>query len=90
MLILSRVKVQFNDIESLEKQKIINENGLETLLIKLLDIENDEIIVNEIHDILNSMLTASLCQQNLLQWISLCKETATASFGKFNYYFFLL
>jgi hypothetical protein len=64
--------------------KIISESGLEGVLIKLLDIESDEIIIHEIYDILNSMLNASLNQYNMKQWINLCKETANASFGKFR------
>jgi hypothetical protein len=77
---LARLKLQNNS--SIETK--VKENGLENLLLKLLDTETDELIVNEIHDILNSMLTGSLTQQNMKQWIILCKETAIASFGELN------
>ena len=78
---LARNKLQNNS--SIHDKQQIKENGLENLLLKLLDTETDDLIVNEIHDILNSMLTASLTQQNMKQWIILCKETAIASFGEF-------
>lgn len=77
---LARNKLQKS--ASVDKRISVKENGLENYLLKLLDTENDESIVNEIHDILNSMLTASLNQQNMKQWILLCKETAIASFGE--------
>lgn len=59
---------------------IVSTFGLEGLLLKILDTENDENIVNDLHDILNSMI-CSINQFNIKNWLTLCKNVALGTFG---------
>ncbi len=63
------------------KFKPLNELGLEGFLLKHLNNLNDESMINEIYDILQSLLNATLNQNTFKHWFNLCKETAIASYG---------
>ena len=56
--------------------------GLESLLVKLLDIESDCSLVADLHDILNSLLASSLDDYSLRHWLTLCKDVAIGADGE--------
>lgn len=57
---------------------VITETGLPGVLFVMLDVETDQQLISDIHDILISMLQ-SLAEHNLRQWLSLCKDVLTAT-----------
>ena len=61
---------------------LINERGLECLIFKMIDIETNPFLIRDLHDILNSILSSSLNELTLKNWLSLCKDIAISSDGK--------
>jgi len=65
---------------------VITETGLPGVLFSMLDTETDSKLIRDIHDTLTSMLQI-LADNNLSQWLSLCKDVLTIASGKtFSYY----
>lgn len=58
---------------------IISERGLECLLLKMLDIETNPHIIRDLHDIIHSLLCASLNEYTLKHWLFLCKDIAISA-----------
>ncbi|XP_054152943.1 HEAT repeat-containing protein 5B-like isoform X2 [Oppia nitens] len=54
------------------------DHGLAGMLISMLDYEKDEITINNIHKIIQS-LVQTLGSEYLSQWLNLCREVLTAS-----------
>ena len=69
---------------------LIGDRGVEFLLFKMLDIETNPKLINDIHDILHSLLTCTLNEITLRDWLFLCKDIAISAEGKcsFNFEFF--
>jgi len=61
---------------------LINERGLECLIFKMIDIETNPFLIRDLHDILNSILSSSLNEFTLKNWLFLCKDIAISSDGK--------
>ncbi|RNA33832.1 HEAT repeat-containing 5B-like isoform X1 [Brachionus plicatilis] len=60
---------------------LISDRGLEFLLFKMLDIESSPRLVKDIHDILYSLLSSTLNEITLKDWLFLCKDIAISSEG---------
>ena len=60
---------------------LINERGLECLVFKMIDIETNPCVIRDLHDILNSVLSSSLNEATLRNWLFLCKDIAISSDG---------
>ncbi|XP_043232384.1 HEAT repeat-containing protein 5B-like isoform X2 [Amphibalanus amphitrite] len=56
----------------------MSDTGLPGVLFGLLDTEQDERLISDIHDTLNSMMLA-LIDDNLALWLRLCKDVLTTS-----------
>uniref|UniRef100_T1IQK7 HEAT repeat-containing protein 5A n=1 Tax=Strigamia maritima TaxID=126957 RepID=T1IQK7_STRMM len=56
---------------------VVTETGLPGVLFGMLDVEIDGKLVSDLHDTLTSMLQ-SLAEDNLSQWINLCKDVLTS------------
>ena len=61
---------------------LINERGLECLIFKMIDIETNPFLIRDLHDILNSILSSSLNEFTLKNWLVLCKDIAISSDGE--------
>ena len=59
----------------------MTDTGLPGVLFGLLDTEQDERLISDIHDTLNSMMLA-LIDDNLALWLRLCKDVLTTSVGE--------
>lgn len=60
---------------------LIAERGLEYLLFKLLDIEQNVALIHNLHDILLSLFFTSFSEATLQHWIFLCKDIAINTEG---------
>jgi len=58
------------------------ELGLPGVLFGMLDTESDPTLVGHIHDTLTSMLHV-LAADSLTQWLALCKDVLTVSYGTY-------
>ena len=61
---------------------LVGERGLECLIFKMIDIESNPFLIRDLHDILNSILSSSLSERTLKNWLVLCKDIAISSDGK--------
>lgn len=68
---------------------LIGDRGVEFLLFKMLDIETSPKLINDIHDILYSLLTCTLNETTLKDWLFLCKDIAISAEGKCYYTWFI-
>lgn len=60
---------------------LINERGLECLIFKMIDIETNPLLIRDLHDILNSILSTSLNELTLKHWLFLCRDIAISADG---------
>lgn len=67
--------------DGFNNELVLTDTGLPGVLFGMLDTETDHQLVSDIHDTLTSMLQA-LAEDNLSQWLSLCKEVLTSSAGR--------